>query len=136
MGKSSSWLMIAGGFVMLLGLCFMPAAFGEHADTTLLATGLMIFAFGTLFLAAGTYMKARALQGQSADASGAKPQAKRIRGGCDLCGTENPVIHCRVHALHICGNCVADHYDFRSCAYVPSTRRAAAAKPLARSARA
>jgi hypothetical protein len=37
-----------------------------------------------------------------------------------------------VHEIHLCGNCLGDHYDFRSCAYVPSTRRTAPSKPAAR----
>jgi hypothetical protein len=130
MGKTGGWIVIAGCFLMLLGLCFLPAAFGEHPDQSLLAGGISIFAFGALTAAAGIYLKARAIQSEAA--SPAKQQAKRIRGGCDLCGTETPVIHCRVHQIHICGNCVDDHYDFRSCAYVPSTRRSAPGKGASR----
>jgi hypothetical protein len=135
MGKASGWLIIGGSVVMMLGLCFLPAAFGPHADEGMLAGGVAIFAFGTLTCAGGIYLKARALQ-SSASSSAPKAQPKRQRGGCDLCGLEMPVIHCRVHQIHICGNCVAGHYDFRSCAYVPSTRRSAPAKLAARAAKA
>ena len=135
MGKASGWLIIGGSVVMMLGLCFLPAAFGPHADESMLAAGVAIFAFGTLTCSGGIYMKARALQ-SSASSNAPKAQPKRQRGGCDLCGLEMPVIHCRVHQIHICGNCVAGHYDFRSCAYVPSTRRAAPAKLAARAAKA
>jgi len=31
---------------------------------------------------------------------------------------------------------VSQHYDFRSCVYIPSTRRPATAKPLSKAARA
>jgi hypothetical protein len=135
MGKASGWLIIGGSVVMMLGLCFLPAAFGPHADESMLAAGVAIFAFGTLTCSGGIYLKARALQSNTTS-SAAKAQPKRQRGGCDLCGLEMPVIHCRVHQIHICGNCVADHYDFRSCAYVPSTRRSAPAKLAARAAKA
>jgi hypothetical protein len=33
-----------------------------------------------------------------------------------------------VHQLHLCADCLGKHYDFRSCAYVPSTRRGVTAK--------
>ena len=130
MEKASGWAIVAGCFLMLIGLCFLPAAFGEHADMTMLGSGLGIFSIGTLTTAGGIYLKARALQ--SAPATTPKTQTKRIRGGCDLCGTENPVIQCRVHQVHICGHCVARHYDFRTCAYVPSLRRSGPVKPAAR----
>jgi hypothetical protein len=135
MGKSSGWVTIAGGFLMMLGLCFLPAAFSERSDVTILGAGICTFALGALTSAAGIYLKARALQSELKNPSAQKAQAKRIRGGCDLCGTDSPVIHCRVHALHICGSCVPNHYDFRSCVYIPSTRRSASSKPQARAAR-
>lgn len=136
MAKSSGWIITAGGFLMVLGLCFLPAAFGAHSDVTILGAGICLFAFGTLITAAGIYLKARALQSELNNPAGAKAQAKRIRGGCDLCGTDNPVIHCRVHSVHICAQCVGEHYDFRSCVYIPSTRRSAGARPLTRAAKA
>jgi hypothetical protein len=128
MGKASGWAIVGGCFLMVVGLCFLPAAFGEHPDASILGLGICLFAFGALIAATGTYLKARALQSGTSPAAVPKPQPKRIRGGCDLCGSETPVIHCRVHDVHVCGNCLADHYDFRSCAYVPSTRRTATAK--------
>jgi hypothetical protein len=131
MSQASGWVITAGCFLMLLGAGFVPAAFKEQSDTTILGVGICLFAFGALTSAAGLYLKARALQ-SSAPAASAKPQAKRTRGGCDLCGIEVPVIHCRVHEVHLCGNCLSNHYDFRSCAYVPSTRRTASAKTTAR----
>jgi hypothetical protein len=131
--KLGNVALISGGFLMLLGLSFIPAALAQHQDETILGAGICAFAFGALISATGFYVKTRALQ--SASSPGTKPQQK-IRGGCDLCGTEIPAIHCRVHHLHICGNCLAKHYDFRSCVYVPSTRRPVPAKPTARAARA
>jgi hypothetical protein len=134
MGKAGGLAVILGSLLMLAGLCFLPAAFGEHADPTMLSAGLSLFSFGALTLSSGIYMKARSLQGGLAQSL--KPQPKRTRGGCDLCGLEAPAVHCRVHGIHLCADCVSAHYDFRSCAYVPSTRRSTPAKPLARAAKA
>jgi hypothetical protein len=131
MGKASSWVTIAGLFLMLLGLCFLPAALGDHSEENLLAAAVCSFGLGALTSATGVYLKARALQAGTTSA-GFAPTPKRVRGGCGLCGTETPVIHCRVHEVHLCGNCLGSHYDFRSCAYTPSTRRATPAKPAAR----
>ena len=136
MGQKLSGVAIIGGcLLMLLGLALLPAALGEHQDETILGAGICAFAFGALMSAAGLYLKARVLQGTTASGT-AKAQPKQARGGCDLCGTESPVIHCRVHQLHICGNCVGNHYDFRSCVYIPSTRRPATTKSTAKAARA
>ncbi len=131
MGKASSVAIFAGCFLMLLGLCFLPAAFGRNPDPSMLTGGVAIFSFGALAISGGIYMKARALQ-SGASAAVVKAQPKRVKGGCDLCGVEVPVIHCRVYGVHLCGNCLSGHYDFRSCAYVPSTRRPAPAKPAGR----
>jgi ribosomal protein S14 len=131
--KASGWAIIAGCFLMATGLCFLPAALGSHPDPAILGAGVCVFAFGALMAAGGFYLKARVLQ---AGAPAEPAQPKRVRGGCDLCGTDSPVINCRVHQLHLCGECLREHYDFRSCVYVPSTRRPAASKPLARAAKA
>jgi hypothetical protein len=133
--KASSWAIVVGCLLMLGGLCFLPAALGAHPDQDILGAGILLFASGALVAAAGFYLKAHALRAGAA-AGPSKPESKRVRGGCDLCGTDSPVINCRVHQLHLCGKCVGDHYDFRSCVYVPSTRRATPAKTLARAAKA
>lgn len=134
-GKLSTVVIIFGCACILLGLSFLPAAFSRDHDQTILGAAICAVSFGFLSVAAGFYLKNRLLQ--SAAVSGPnKTQRKAVRGGCDLCGTESPVIHCRVHQLHICGDCVSQHYDFRSCVYIPSTRRPNATKPQARSARA
>jgi hypothetical protein len=136
MGKKISNVgIIFGCCLMFLGLCFLPAALGNHPDPAILGGGICLFALGALMASGGIYLKAVALQGGT-PAGPAKAPAKKARGGCDLCGTESPVVNCRVHQVHLCGDCVAKHYDFRSCVYVPSTRRVAAAKPLARAAKA
>ena len=127
MGKASGWLIVGGCFLMLVGLIFLPAALGQRPDEGILGLGICLFALGALVGASGIYVKARAAR-REAPSTASKQQAKRVRGGCDLCGSETPVIHCRVHDQHMCGNCLANHYDFRSCAYVPTTRRTAASK--------
>src|SRR5690349_332123 len=99
MGKKiSSVAIIFGCSLMLIGLCFLPAALGSHPDTAILGAGICLFAMGALMAAGGTYLKAVALQG-STPAGPAKAPAKRARGGCDLCGTESPVVNCRVHQV-------------------------------------
>lgn len=119
--KAGTWIIVVGALVMVGGLCILPAAFGEHTDNNLIVAGAGVFSMGALMVATGMYLKARALYSVAPEQTDAAP--KRVRGGCDLCGTETPVIQCKVHQLHLCGNCLTQHYDFRSCAYVPSTRR-------------
>jgi hypothetical protein len=125
--KTANWIIAAGAVLMFIGLCFLPAALGEHPDADLLEIGACQFCLGALIVAAGIYAKARVVQ--SAIASGtlrkeSAPSNPRVRGGCDLCGSEAPVVQCKVHQLHLCGGCLAQHYDVRSCAYVPTTRTA------------
>jgi hypothetical protein len=128
MGKVSGLAIVCGCFLMLIGLALLPAALGSHPDDSILGLGICVFSLGALTIAGGLYMKALALKSGTTTANVPKAQPKRVRGGCDLCGSETPVIHCRVHDIHVCGNCLANHYDFRSCAYVPSTRRTAGSK--------
>lgn len=122
--KAGTWIVVVGALVMVGGLCILPAALGEHTDNNLIVAGAGVFSMGALILATGMYLKARALHATAPEQTEAAP--KRVRGGCDLCGTETPVVQCKVHQLHLCGNCLAQHYDYRSCAYVPSSRRAGA----------
>jgi len=128
MSKVSGWLIVGGCFLMLMGLILLPAAMGPHPDENIRGLGICVFSLGAFVGSGGFYLKGRAAQAGAPNVTAQKPQPKRVRGGCDLCGSETPVIHCRVHDVHVCGNCLADHYDFRSCAYVPSTRRAASSK--------
>jgi hypothetical protein len=121
--KLASTALVSGALLILLGVSFVPAAVSQRNDQTILGVGICAIAFGSLLTAAGFYLKARALQASGATPS--EPQ-QRTRGGCALCKSQAPVILCRVHNLHICGSCLAEHYDFRSCVYIPSTRRQAA----------
>jgi hypothetical protein len=124
--KAATWIIAAGAVLMAIGLCFLPAALGERPDTDLLEVGACLFSLGALIIAAGMYTKARMVQMEIASGEPRKEPTsnQRVRGGCDLCGTEAPVVQCKVHQLHLCGSCLAQHYDVRSCAYVPTTRTA------------
>jgi hypothetical protein len=128
-----------GAVAAFVGLCFFPAALSDH-DNSVLGLGAAVFGFGSLLMAAGLYLKAQATQLPAAPAHLGKETStadkKLPRGGCDLCRKENPVIHCKVHQFHLCGKCLAEHYDFRSCVYVPSTRRLESKNTKSMSARA
>jgi hypothetical protein len=123
--RVGNWLIAIGAITIIVGLCCLPAALGEHRDPSLMGLGTSIFGMGALFVAGGLYFKAQMLrlQGNSGEAEPAP--APRTRGGCELCGSDVPVIHCRVHQLHLCSTCLAEHFDPRSCSYVPPTRRPA-----------
>jgi hypothetical protein len=124
--RLSNWLIVLGAIVAFGGICFLPAALGEHGDSSTLGLGAAIFGMGALLIAAGTYLKAQGLQAKTGGMAPPKETAnpeKKLRGACDLCRKETPVIHCKVHQFHLCSRCQAEHYDFRSCVYVPSTRR-------------
>jgi len=125
--STGKWIIAAGGMVMLLGLCMLPAALGDNHDSNTLALAACLFSLGTLVVASGIYLKARSLpQASPATARENGHAARKIRGGCDACQAEPPVVQCTVHRVHLCASCLAQHYDFRSCAYVPTTRRSAA----------
>ena len=131
--------MIALGAVALfLGILVLPAALGEHPDTSLLALGACGVSLGSMIAASGVYVKARSLESPSASgvsSAESRSSARRVRGGCDVCHGDLPVIHCKVHQVHICPDCLSRHYDFRTCTYIPSTRRTATktAKRMAKS---
>jgi hypothetical protein len=119
---------------LFLAFCFVPAILERGREIDLVAVGSFLFGIGALAVSVGLYVKASALR----SAAGATDLSlnRRIHGGCELCATESPVVHCKVHQLHLCGNCLAKHYDFRSCAYVPSSRGVANKTAKARAARA
>jgi hypothetical protein len=125
--KTATWIIAAGVLIMFIGLCFLPGALGAHPDADMLEMGACLFSLGAFVVAAGIYAKARVLQLAIASGEPRKQPAtanQRVRGGCDLCGSQAPVVQCKVHQLHLCGGCLAQHYDVRSCAYVPTTRTA------------
>jgi hypothetical protein len=119
-------MIAAGAVAAFVGVCFFPAGLSDH-DSSVLGLGAAVFGVGCLLMAAGFYLKAQATYAQPLPANLSKETATAPkappRGACDLCRKETPVIHCKVHQFHLCGRCLAEHYDFRSCVYVPSTRR-------------
>jgi hypothetical protein len=126
--RAGNWIIAAGALAAFCGACTLPAALGEHRDTALLGLGACLLSVGAFLAASGIYWKARALQSQveaGVTEGEAKPSSRRVRGGCELCASETPVIQCRVHQLQLCPTCLAEHYDPRSCAYVPPTRKPA-----------
>jgi hypothetical protein len=122
-------LIVVGLLGACIGLIMLPAAMGEHPDTSLVILGACGVSLGSLTAAAGIYFKSRANQsptGSPAASGEAKNSTRRVRGGCDICHGDQPVIHCKVHQVHMCAECLGQHYDFRTCSYVPSTRRTGA----------
>jgi hypothetical protein len=126
--KAGNWIIAAGVVVMLFGLSVLPAALGDRHDSSTLAVAACLFSLGSLTTAGGIYIKARALKaapGSAAAAREAGNSHRKQKGGCDACQADVPVIQCTVHRVHLCAGCLARHYDFRSCAYMPTTRRTA-----------
>lgn len=127
--KIGSWMIAVGCFLAFAGLCFFPAALAKPRDLTVLGAGAMLFSTGMVLSALGLYIKARFW-------SEAEPSQLRTAGGrgkrkmCSQCGSQESAVECRVHHLHLCADCLGKHYDFKSCAYVPSVRQAS---PRARS---
>jgi hypothetical protein len=122
--RIGSWIIGLGGIVLFAGLCVLPSAFGQTPDPTLLPVGACLFSLGAVAIAAGIYMKARALQASNPGVAQAPSIARKTRSGCDLCGVESPAVLCTIHQLHLCGTCLDQHYDVRSCIYVPTPRKA------------
>ena len=119
--RTGSWLIASGVVFGLLALVVAAAGTQPGTDSSqITALAGCALSMGLLMASGGTYLKARALQGGGISAS-STPKT-RVRGGCDLCAGDAPVIQCKVHQLHLCPACLGEHYDFRSCAYVPSTR--------------
>jgi hypothetical protein len=128
--RSGNWIMALGGLLAFSGVCFLPAAFGDHADPSMLGAGASIFALGALTISFGIYLKAQALRTQAANSKSDQDaaQSRPPKVACELCRTEAPVIQCKVHRFHMCAKCLANHYDFRSCVYAPITRSSLAAQ--------
>jgi len=123
--RTGNWMIAFGILIVLIGLCLAFAGLGSHGDKSLVGLGSALFGAGALMIAGGIYLKALVLGTpaiSNAPTSGSASNRKP-RGGCDLCHKEMPVVHCKVHQFHLCGDCLAQHYDFRACVYVPSTRR-------------
>ncbi len=121
MSKLGTWLIVVGSLFAVFGLTVLPAALSAGDDKTLLNISVLAISFAMTTIAGGLYLKARAFP-KPAGTEAENPKRSR-KGNCDSCGKQEPAIQCRVHQLHLCGDCLARHYDIRSCAYVPSTRR-------------
>jgi hypothetical protein len=119
--KFGSWMIALGCFFALAGLSLFPAAFGTPRDVSVLSAGAMLFSTGMVLAAGGFYAKAR--HWAESDEPRTRSAAKAKRRTCHQCGTAESAVECRVHHLHLCPDCLAKHYDFRSCAYVPSVRQ-------------
>jgi len=131
--KTGTWMIALGAVIVFMALCVLPAGLGENGDKNLLGGGAAIFSLGILTIASGIYLKAIALQSKpnSKSAGGNASSGRAVRGACDRCQIDAPVIQCKVHQQHLCGTCLGEHYDFRSCVYAPSTRRASSVKSKA-----
>ena len=128
-------MIVAGTGVALVGLCFVPAALTGSGDHSLFGIGTSLFAFGTLIISGGIYLKANAQRSAPGAKEKTKMKERTARGACHRCKSDTPAIQCKVHQVHLCPSCLAEHYDFRSCVYVPSTRRNANTKSVAARAR-
>ncbi len=128
-----NWAIGIGLVILFGGLCMLPAAMGKPPVPELLAMGACFFALGALTIAGGIYLKALAVQTASTESAAASSPVvpRKMKDGCELCALESPVVQCKVHQLNLCGNCLAQHYDPRSCVYIPTIR-----KPSARVVRA
>jgi hypothetical protein len=123
--KTGTWLIGLGCCIAFLGLCALPAAFGENSDKTLAGVGMTILSTGMMLISGGLYLKSRNFGGRAAGRTDSQTRRGR-EATCNQCGRNEAVIQCRVHHVNLCGDCVGKHYDFRSCAYVPSVRRSTA----------
>ncbi len=132
--RTGNWMMAIGAIIAIIGLSVMPAGFGPNsADRNLLGAGATVFSLGAILIALGIYLKALNLKitPRQKPLETSTP-SRPLRGACDRCQIEMPVIQCKVHQQHLCGKCLAEHYDFRSCVYAPSSRRLAAKAMAAR----
>src|SRR5207248_11240547 len=91
MGKVSGLAIVCGCFLMVLGLAFLPAAFGIHPVESILGLGICVFSLCALTVAGVVYMKAHALKSSTTSVNAPKAQPKRIRGGVDLFGYDTTV---------------------------------------------
>ncbi len=118
-------MMAVAAVIAVIGLSIVPAGFGENsADRNLIGIGATIFSLGSVLFALGIYFKAATLKSSLGPKSPEPATAGRpLRGGCDRCQVEIPMIQCKVHQQHLCGTCLDEHYDFRTCVYAPSSRK-------------
>ena len=91
MSSTTGTLMIAvGALGAVVGIIMLPAALGEHADTSLLVLGACCVSLGSMIAASGIYLKARALQasgGSAAPRSPRTPRAESVAAAMYVTGT-------------------------------------------------
>ena len=73
---TGTWMIAVGALAAVIGLIMLPAALGEHPDTSLLVLGASCVSLGSMVAASGVYFKARALQGNGGSAA---PGSLKIR---------------------------------------------------------
>jgi len=118
--KIGNGIIALGAVGFCIGLICIPAALVDNKDASVLAFGAGLFSMGALLISVGMYAKAKALAAAPREEA---PSPRKLRGGCEICRGDVPVIACKVHNVQLCAACLTEHYDFRSCAYVPATRR-------------
>jgi hypothetical protein len=123
--RTGNWIIVVGTVALFVGICVLLPRLSGNVDPDQLLAGAGLFSLGAMTIACGLYLKARAphLPGETPAAAKESVANRRVRGGCELCGAADPVVLCKVHQIHLCGDCLNDHYDPRSCSYIPSTRR-------------
>lgn len=123
--RTGNWIMAVASVIAVIGVSIVPAGLGENSpDRNLIGIGATIFSLGAVVFALGIYFKAKALKSSSGSQSlEATIPSRPIRGGCDRCQMQIPVIQCKVHQQHLCDSCLSEHYDFRTCVYAPSNRK-------------
>ena len=102
--QTGNWMIAVGLLGGFIGVLMLPAALGEHPDTSLLVLGACGVSLGSMVAAAGVYLKARALQ-SPAVAGGAAVESKnskrQVRGGWNVWHGDLPDIHCKVNYVNL-----------------------------------
>lgn len=120
--KLANSMIGVGAVGIFLGFIVMLSSRGEHPDSTILMIGACALSLGSLLTAGGMYVKTKYLQASLPAKVAGKASARRIRG-CDICHGDAPLIYCRTHQVNMCSDCTAQHFDPRSCNYIPSRTR-------------
>src|SRR4051794_21545924 len=97
--KTGNLMMAIGAIIGVIGLAVIPAGFGQgSADRSLVGIGAAIFSMGTLLAALGIYFKSTKLKDAPKQKTAEAGEGHRpLRGGCDRCQAEAPIIQCKVH---------------------------------------
>jgi hypothetical protein len=115
-------MMAAGLFLLASG------ALTRNGDTSLIPTSSLVFSLGSLALAAGFYVRVRALENElrpSKEAQKLRNDLFRTYGACSMCGDNPAMVRCTVHGAAVCPMCMTVH-DNTWCEYVPMGRRSKA----------